>query len=168
MVGFYRVEQTFQQSILIEGLLNLRKAMGPTWNNYNRGPRCGVWNQAKTICWSLFADDGQNALERRHCRILQRICIISGRSTSRPCVPPIPPTPMGNLRVQSIGRSAILLRFPTALRVSISSFAALHQMTGALTPGSNLARQFNIAFQKGSTAKSAWLGDWGMYSPSAI
>jgi hypothetical protein len=55
--GNYRIVLSFQQSILIEGILSLRRAQGPTWNGYNRALDLAFGLGMGTLLEN-FMDDG--------------------------------------------------------------------------------------------------------------
>ena len=165
MYGYYRIEQTFQQSILVEGLLSLRKAIGPTWNNYNRAFDL-AYGLSQNNVLEMFNDDGQTHWS-------DGSGFYNGFAYYRPIdFPVVCPSNTTNADGQLAGplngKFYDKTGLPNGDQGIYFTFYALNQMTGALTPGSNLARQFNIALQMGSTAVSAWLGDWGMYSISNL
>ena len=164
MLGYYRIEQAFQQSILVEGILTLRRSMGPTWNNYNRAFDL-AYGLSQNNMLELFNDDGQS-------HWTDNSGFYNGFSYYRPIdFPVVCPSNTTNADGQLVGLNGKFYDksgLPNGDQGIYFTFYALHQMTGALTAGSNLARQFNIAFEMGSTAKSAWLGDWGMYSISNL
>ncbi len=165
MYGYYRIEQAFQQSILVEGILSLRHALGTTWNNYNRAADL-AYGISQNNMLELFLDDGQAHWS-------DGSGFYNGFSYYRPIdfpvVCPANTTNTDGLLAGPVnGKHYDKTGLPNGDQGIYFTFYALNQMTGALTTGSNLQRQFNIAFEMGSTAKSAWLGDWGMYSISNL
>jgi hypothetical protein len=165
MFGYYRIQQAFQQSILVEGLLSFRRAMGPTWNNYNRAFDL-AYGLSQNNMLELFNDDGQAHWS-------DGTAFHNGFAYYRPVdFPVVCPSNTTNADGALVGplsgKFYDVTGVPNGDQGIYFTFYALHQMTGALTSGSNLARQFNIAFERGSTAVSAWLGDWGMYSVSNL
>jgi hypothetical protein len=162
----YRIQQPFQNNIFVEGLLDLRRAKGPTWSNYNRVFDI-AYGVTQTSFLETFLDDGQT-----HWR--DSNFFFNGFAYDQPIdFASVCPTQTSTSDTRLLGPMSGTGRWITGRMYDKNSIAngsqgisilfwTMHQMTGALTSGSDLERKFKITLAQTSQGTSAWPGDFGM------